>query len=162
MAEQRDLAVAAGRGAGVGHDRVELVDQRLRRPVGLRDAAAQRVRVLAVAEEVEGDRDVAVARQRDREGLHQLSRAGEAVGDHDDRGGPAVLRAEDGGRRAGDVEGGDGEAVRRANKLHQREDDCGQRENRNGNAVSRRAHPPPLRGGRCVLDHAALASCRST
>ena len=72
MAEQRDAAVAAGSDPGIGDDRIELVDQRLGGPVGLRDAAAQRMRVLAVPKEIEGDRDVAVARQRDGERLHQL------------------------------------------------------------------------------------------
>jgi hypothetical protein len=38
-----------------------------------------------MAREVEGDGHVAAARERQCEGLHQLLRAGEAVGDQDDR-----------------------------------------------------------------------------
>jgi hypothetical protein len=87
VAEQRQASpVHPGQGPGERHHAVERVQQRAGARVLVGEAAGHRGGVPAVAGEVEGDGDVAVAGEGDRERLHQLLRAGEAVGDHGQRG----------------------------------------------------------------------------
>ena len=102
VAEHGEAAVAQR--AGEGGDGSGFAEPRVRvAPSGLGDAAGQGGGVTAVAGEVEGHCDVAVAREGRRKGPHELLRAGEAVRDHDHRAGRAGRGAEDRGRGA--VEG---------------------------------------------------------
>ena len=73
--EQRHPPVRPGQAAAIGDHRVERAQQLARAGRIVGDPALERDRIAAVAGEVEGQCEVAVACQRDREGLHQLLRA---------------------------------------------------------------------------------------
>ena len=72
-------------GQGKVHHRAGLLQQQAGGAFDLGDITAQGLEVAPVAEVIEGHRQVAVARQRHREGLHQLLRAGKAVRDNHHR-----------------------------------------------------------------------------
>lgn len=128
MTEQRDPPVAeAAREFG---DRLRLGDERARRAVLLDDRARERAGIAAVPGEVEGDRDVAVAGERHGEGLHQLPRAGEAVGDDHRRPARALRRPVDGRGNVPDRRPLDDETVGRGIEPHERDGDREPREDR--------------------------------
>ena len=87
--------------------------------LALGNVAAHRKRVAAMAEKVEGHGDIAVARQRFRERLHQLLRSGKAMRDDDDRGGGAGRRPENRDRGFADGGSGDDQALARRVQLKQ-------------------------------------------
>jgi hypothetical protein len=92
MAEERHAPVRAGqREARVDHA-ARLVDEKARRALDRRDVARHRHRVAPVALEVEGHDDVARPREREREGLHELRRAREAMRHDDERAGASPDR----------------------------------------------------------------------
>ena len=100
MRQNGDAAIGAGQAFREVDDPAELRHEQGRRSLFLLvDVAPHRLRVAAVAEAIVGHGDQAVAGQRGGERLHELLRAGEAVGDHHHRGGPGVLGPEDGDRR---------------------------------------------------------------
>jgi len=68
----RRLREAAGKRHHLGH----FFHQCVRGTLGFGEAAGQGPRVAAMSEKIEGHRDVAVARQRHRERLHELLRPG--------------------------------------------------------------------------------------
>ena len=72
MTEQGELAAGAGQRQGVVGDGAGLFQQLLRGAADFGHVAAQRLRVSAVPVIVEGHRQVAVARQAQGKGLHQL------------------------------------------------------------------------------------------
>jgi len=84
VTDQRELAVELRPRARVSRDFVELVEQLVGAAGEIDDAAVQRQSVAAVAGEIEGDGEIAVARQRRRDGRHHLLRAREAVRDDHD------------------------------------------------------------------------------
>ena len=99
MPEHRKPAIAAGQLACPRRDIGQFRQQRGGDRLAFGDVAAHRRRVAAVPEKIEGHGNIAVARQRFREGLHQLLGAGKAVGDHDDWGRGRGLRSENRDRR---------------------------------------------------------------
>ena len=85
VAEHREAAVAAVQAHRVAAHRVQGGQEVALHRAEVGQASAQRLRIAAVAGKIEGDGDVAVARQGGGEGLHQLLRAGEAVRHHHHR-----------------------------------------------------------------------------
>ena len=113
MAEYRKPAVAARQLAWRSRDDLAKFCQQCRGDrLAFGDVAAHRSRVTAMAEKIEGHGDVAVARQRFREGLHQLLRAGKTVRDDDNRGRGGGLRLENRDRRFADDGLGDAAGLR--------------------------------------------------
>ena len=83
MSEHSHAAIAFGQGPGIGRNLAQFLQQLRCDRVAFADIAAHRHRIAAVAEEIEGYRDIAVTRQRFGKWLHQLLGAGEAVCDQD-------------------------------------------------------------------------------
>ncbi len=103
MSQHREAAVAES--AGEGGDARHLVHEYPRGAGRLDDASGERLRIAPVPGEVEGHRGVAIAREGERERLHQLLRSGEAVGDDDHGTDPGLGRAENADRCPFDVDG---------------------------------------------------------
>jgi hypothetical protein len=72
-------------GFGVAGGDVRLIGQRAGGAVRLGDRAAERGEIAPMPGDIEGDRDIAIARGGESERLHQLLRAGEAMGDRHHR-----------------------------------------------------------------------------
>ena len=125
------------------------------------------LRVAAMPREVEGDRDVAVAGQGDRVGLHHLLGTGETVGDHHDRGGSGGGLAVDRHRDLADPLRLDTESDCRTGQVPPTGADGGQGDDGHDEGSDRHPAPCPVRHRTDVsrdphgADPAAGASVRS-
>ena len=133
---------------GARRDDVErLVDEPLRGALDDGDVARHRDGVAAMSVEVEGEHRQPGAREAQRERLHHLARAGEAVGHHHQRRRCVGLPVERGGRRP-DRHLLDHEARSRALELPHRQRRQRQRQRRHQRTQPGAAHRP------CGLAHA--------
>ena len=128
MAKHREPSVAAGQAAGVACHLAEFLQQCCGDAGALGDIAAHRLRIATMAEEVESDGEIAVARERQGKWLHQLLRAGEAMGDHHHRGFARRRRPEQRDRRGTASGAGDAQSLRGAAELGDREGDGADRQ----------------------------------
>ena len=152
MAEHRAAPVAARQAAHeLGH-LLHRCQQRALAFLRVRQPAAQRCGVAPMAGVVEGHGDVAVARQRQRKGLHQLLRPGEAVRDqHHRRWRAGCGRAEHRHRRAAERQGADRHAAAGRFELPDGGDDGEQRQH--GGEPGPGAAAVGGQGHRCILAH---------
>ena len=117
-----------------------LVDEQPRGALDLAEIAAQRPRIAAVAGKIEGRGDIAVARERQREGLHQPPGTREAMRDDDDGAGRAGRGPIDRRGRPGDVHRRDAHAGIFAVEFEERNGDRERREDREQAVEGEQSH----------------------
>ena len=140
MAEHGAAPVAARQAAHEGGHLLHRRQQRALACLRLGQAAAQGRGVAAMARVVEGHGDVAVARQGQRKGLHQLLRSGKAMRDqHHRRGGGGRRRPEHRHRRGAHAQAADQHAAACRFELPDGRGD-GQQRQRGGQPGPRAAH----------------------
>ena len=94
MTEHRQPSVGAWQRTGELRDGAQRFEQSTVVRRIIRQTAGQLAGVSTMAGKIEGDRQIAVAGQGQRERQHQLLRSSEAMGDHDQRGRIFALGAE--------------------------------------------------------------------
>lgn len=147
VANQRQSTIGAGQRAGERHNLADYRQQRLRAARQIGDAARHRLGVAPMSSKVEGHGDIAVARQRQRDGLHELLRTSKAMCDDDDRtrllAGPRhKLWTKDGGRNRTDACRRDGDIGKLASQSPKAGEHCDQ-----GQKCTRRQQFMPVEGG---------------
>ena len=128
MSEQCQPAVAER--ACERRDVAKLMEKSAQAGVLIGEAAGQRLRIAAVTAKIERGGDIAVAGQCQREGLHQLLRAGESMGDDDHRSRFGGCEPEDCHRRRSGAFMRNGDAVARAIELPNGRENCQDRNDR--------------------------------
>ena len=98
MSYKRKAAVGAAKSHCELRDLPDFREEEARARGHIRQAPSERQWIAAVASEIESNRYISIARQCDRDGLHQLLRTGEAMRNHHHWACFGRLRPKDGDR----------------------------------------------------------------